>query len=122
MVRLHHRLLLNLLPRLFWCFIHSSFIPAIPRPVSHVHTERPHHREDNEEGGILTLFLRDSGHHTGQAPGTRRLLAHNPQSCRRLSDPIPRPQECVLQAFPILEGPGLFNPLTLVWYSTSILL
>lgn len=88
-------------------FFHSLFLHLLP-DLQHPHSpcqRNTHHREGDEEGGILSLFLTDSGHHTGQAPGTQRLLTQDTQSCSRLSDPTPRPQDCVLQAYPNPQRP-----------------
>lgn len=119
-VRIHPQWLMNLLQYLLFFF---SFIFLCHSTVCNVHTvytKGTHHREDNEEGRILSVFLRDPVQHTGQAP---RHLIHgslfpDPQSCSWFSDPIPRPQAFLFQGFPILYGPDLFDPLPWIRSST----
>ena len=119
-VRIHPQWLMNLLQYLLFFF---SFIFLCHSTVCNVHTvytKGTHHREDNEEGRILSVFLRDPEYHTGQSPRhlTNGSLFPDPQSCSWFSDPIPRPQAFLFQGFPILYGPDLFDPLPWIRSST----
>ena len=69
---------------------HSFFLRHSPLCNVHtVYTKGTHRREDNEEGGILSVFLMDPGQHTGQATSwTLRLLTAHRTSAK---DPHSQP-------------------------------